>query len=82
MHLVATPRPQGCPRDRERRIEKLRSRMNKSQQLASHSYRSTVRFLDFSDGKVRLNEDKIAQAARWDGLRGIVAWGLRPDRPA
>ncbi len=68
-------------RDRERRIEKLRAHLDKSQRPASHSHRGTARFLDFPDGKVRLNEDKIAQAARWDGLRGVVAWGCDQTDP-
>ncbi len=31
--------------------------------------------LAFPDEQVRLNEDKTAPAARWDGLRGGGAWG-------
>ncbi len=67
--------------DRERRIDRLRASLNGSRKPASHGNRGTARFLDFPDGQVRLNEEKVAGAARWDGLRGIVAWGCGETDP-
>ncbi len=32
-------------------------------------------------GRVRLNTAKVAEAARWDGLRGITAWGCDDADP-
>ena len=32
--------------------------------------------------KGRIDEDTAAEDAKWDGLRGIVAWGLRRGLPA
>ena len=34
--------------------------------------RGGARFLDFPDGQTRLNEARVAEATRWDGLRGIA----------
>ena len=82
--LVVTYSPRRARKDahnRERQIEKLRARLAKSSGLASYGSRGTARFLDFPDGEVRLNEDKVAAAARWDGLRGIVAWGCDRTDP-
>ena len=28
-----------------------------------------------SDGEATVNEEKVAQAARWDGIHTIIAWG-------
>lgn len=67
--------------DRERRIEKLRARLVRNRQPASYSNRGVARFLEFPDGHVRVNEDKVAEAARWDGLRGVVAWGCDEADP-
>ncbi len=67
--------------DRERRIAKLRASLDRSRKPASHGNRGTARFLDFPDGQVRLNGEKVAEAARWDGLRGIVAWGCGETDP-
>ncbi len=56
--------------------------MNCFRGTASYSHRGAAQFLDFPDGQVTLNEDKIAQAARWDGLRGIIAWGCDQTDPS
>ena len=82
--LVVTHSPKRARKDareRERRIEKLRARLETGDTPASVSNRGAARFLDFPDGKVRLNEAKVAEAARWDGLRGIVAWGCDEADP-
>ncbi len=74
-------------RDRERRIQRLSARLAKGASPASQSNRGTARFLDFPEGQASLNQDKIVEAARWDGLRGIVAWSCDdmappgPDHP-
>ncbi len=76
--LIVTCSPRRARKDAGNRalgIEKLQSRLDKSREPASHSNRGSARFLDFPDGQVSLNEDKIAEAERRDGLRGIVAWG-------
>ncbi len=71
--LVVTHSPKRARKDareRERRIEKLRARLEASDTPASLSSRGGARFLDFPGGKARLDEAKVAEAARWDGLRG------------
>ncbi len=66
---------------RARRIGKLQARLSKNRGTASYSHRGATQFLDFPEGQVVLNEDKIARAARWDSLRGIIAWvATRPTR--
>ncbi len=68
--------------DRARRIGKLQARLSKNRGTASYSHCGAAQFLDFPDGQVALNEDRIAQAARWDGLRGIIAWGCDQTDPS
>ena len=61
---------------RARAVEKLQKRLQKSAQPASLTNRGHARFLDFPKaGKVVINEQKIAQTARWDGIRAIIACG-------
>ena len=82
--LIATYSPKRArkdERDRARRIERLRARLAGNGSAAAQCGRGAARFLDFPDGKVRLNEEKIAAAARWDGLRGIMAWGCDESDP-
>ena len=82
--LIATYSPKRArkdERDRARRIGKLRARLAGNGSAAAQCGRGTARFLDFPDGKVRLNEEKIKAAARWDGLRGIMAWGCDGSDP-
>ena len=68
-------------RQREKAVEKLRKRLEKGAGSAALAGRGHARFLDFPGGKPALNPDKIAEAARWDGLRGVVAWGLGDADP-
>ncbi len=72
--------------ERTRRIGKLQTRLSKHRGAASYSHHGVAQFLDFPDGypdgQVALNEDKIAQAARWDGLRGIITWGCDQTDPS
>ena len=82
--LVVTHSPRRArkeSRDRDRRIGKLRARLERNGSAAGQAGRGTARFLDFPGGRVTLNEDKIKEAARWDGLRGIIAWGLDDTGP-
>ena len=66
---------------RGRQITRLMKQLEKSGIPASPSTSGPARFLSFPDGRVELNEDRIAEAARWDGLRGIRAWGLEDQDP-
>ena len=61
-------------RNRSRGIGKLCKRLEKSDTPASQSNKGTARLLTFPDGRIQLKKEKIADAAKWDGLRGIVAW--------
>ena len=82
--LVVTHSPRRARKDahqRERQIERLRARLARGAGAASLGNRGTARFLDFPDGRVVLNDEKIAAAASWDGLRGIVAWGCDDADP-
>ena len=82
--LVVTHSPRRARKDaqdRRWRIEKLRKKLEKGATPAALSTAGAARFLDFPDGHVAINEDKIAKAAAWDGLRGIVAWGCDAADP-
>ena len=62
--------------NRERALGKLLKRLEKNAQPASLVSRGHARFLNIpSDGKATVNEDKVAEAARWDGIHTIIAWG-------
>jgi len=77
--LIITHSPKRARRDallREGAIEKLRRRLAGSGRVAGVSKRGYARFLDFPDGCVEIDEGKVAAAARWDGIGGVVAWGL------
>ena len=68
-------------RSREKQVTKLKKKLEKSGTPASLNPSGHARFLSFPEGRVELNEDKIAEAARWDGLHGIKAWGLDDQDP-
>ena len=63
-------------RARKQQIARLTKRLEHNGSPASLSQRGSARFLSFPHGQVQLNEAKIAEAQRWDGLHGIKAWGL------
>lgn len=67
--------------DRARRIGKLRGKPERGATPASPGTAGAARFLDFPDGRVTLNEDRITAAAARDGLRGTVARGCDGDGP-
>ena len=82
--LVVTHSPRRArkdERDRRRKLERLRDRLARSSSPASQCSKGNARFLDFPEGRAELNEEKIAAAAAWDGLRGIVAWGCGDADP-
>ncbi len=82
--LVVTHSPRRArkdARDRARRLEKLRRKLDRGATPAAPVASATARFLDFPEGRVTINEDRIAAAASWDGLRGIVAWGCDAEDP-
>jgi len=54
----------------------LRKRLAESGRVAGVGNRGHARFLDFPDGRVEIDEGKVAVAARWNGIGGVVAWGL------
>ena len=78
-HSPKRARKDGC--ERENALEKLRMRIDKGEGPSSFSSRGTARHLKFPGGKVELCPRKIREEARWDGLRGIVAWGCGQADP-
>jgi len=68
-------------RDRARRLGKPRGKPDRGATPAAPGASATARFLDFPEGRVTINGDRIAAAAAWDGLRGIVAWGCDAEDP-
>jgi transposase len=60
--------------DREKAVEKLRAKIARSKDPASlisnYGYKRFLRIE--GDAKIVLEEEKLAQAARWDGLHGII----------
>ena len=61
-------------RDREKAIEQLRKRLQKSNDpkllLNNYGYK---KYIDIEgESKITLNEDKLKEAAKWDGLHGII----------
>jgi len=67
---------------RTKAIERLHKKLKRSKKPASLVSRGTARFLEIPDeGTVQLNPDKIAEAARWDGLRAILVHGNEDRDP-
>ena len=63
-------------RNRAQAIARLHRKLKNSRRPARVVNRGYARFLDFpADGRIRINSDKVAEAARWDWLRVIVANG-------
>ncbi len=60
--------------DREKAIESLQKRLIKSKELKAvlnnYGYKKFLKIE--GEGKLTINEEKIAQAEAWDGLHGIV----------
>ena len=61
-------------RDREKAVEKLRAKIAKSENpeslISNYGYKRFLRIE--GDSKIVLEEKKLARAARWDGLHGII----------
>lgn len=62
--------------DRERLVHRLREKVLKEGKAETHklvTHRGYLKFLDHQQkGAVALNETKIAEEAKWDGLHGII----------
>jgi transposase len=81
-NLLVTYSARRASRDakkRERLLSGLQKKLNKSGKIKSSSVKSNkgrARYLKVSDGKEAsgyvLDEEKIANDARWDGLHGVV----------
>jgi transposase len=81
-NLVVTYSPRRAARDakkRERLLAGLKKKLNQSGEIKSSSVKSNKgrsRYLKASDGKEAsgyvLDEEKIANDAKWDGLHGVV----------
>ena len=59
----------------------MRKRLRKGEGPASVGSRGAGRFPKFPDGKVEIDDDKIKEDAKRDGLRGIAARGCGKDDP-
>lgn len=62
--------------EREKGIAKLKTKVEKHQSpkdyLSNQGYKKFLQLDKQCDAKVTLNEEKIAQASRWDGLKGLI----------
>ena len=57
-------------------MQRLNKQLARSRRPAGVGNRGDARFLDVPDnGEAAINPDKVAEAARWDGLRTIIAHG-------
>jgi len=60
--------------DREKAVEKLRAKIAKSETpeslISNYGYKRFLRIE--GDSKIVLDEKKLAQAAQWDGLHGVI----------
>ena len=82
--MVVTHSPKRARKDknnRDKALEKLRKRIGKGEGPASFSSRGAGRFLKFPRGKVEIDHKSVKEDAKWDGLRGIVAWSCGEDDP-
>ncbi len=76
--VIVTWSPKRARKDARQRaqgLERLRRRLAGSDRPASVAGRGYARFLAFPEGRIEIDGDKVAEAARWDGIGGIVAWG-------
>ncbi len=69
-------------RTRASQLAGLRKRLATDAVSISRSKNAAVRFLDFKEGRAILNENRIAEAAKWDGLEGVLAWGCKDIDPS
>ena len=59
--------------------EKVRAK--KVEEAASFGSCGAGRFLKYPEGKVEIDDDRVEEDAKRDGLRGIVARGCGEDDP-
>ena len=61
---------------RDKAIEKLQKKLKRSRKPSSFSSRGHGRFLSFPDnGDVAIDEARVKDAAKWDGLHSILVHG-------
>jgi transposase len=77
--LVVTYSEQRAKKDRferEKGIAKLKIKVEKHQSpkdyLSNQGYKKFLQLDQQCDAKIILNEEKIAEASRWDGLKGLI----------
>ena len=59
-------------RNRSQAIARLHRKLKKSRKPAGVVNRGYAHVLEFpADDRIRINSDRVAEAARWDGLRAI-----------
>ena len=69
-------RAQKDAKDRERLIEKIRKKLDKSNKTSTRKLVTNNGYLKYLDeekkGQAVLNEKKIEEESRWDGLHGVI----------
>ena len=71
--LYSPKRARKDARDRQRAVRRLLRQLNKSGQPKSLVPRGAARFVRLKgQGRWEIDPDRIADAARWDGLHGVV----------
>lgn len=77
--IIVTYAPARARKDAHKRdtaLEKLQKKLTRSRKPATFSNRGQARFLSFPDtGDVEIDEARVREAARWDGLHAIVVHG-------
>ena len=76
--VIVTWSPRRARRDARQRaqgLERRRRRLAGRGRPASVAGRGHARFPAFPEGRAGTDGDRAAEAARWDGTGGIVAWG-------
>jgi transposase len=83
--LIVTYNPSRAEKDkydREKSVDQLKSKLEKSSNplslISNYGYKKFIRAE--KSGKIVLNESKLTDEARWDGLHGVItnATGLTP----
>ena len=78
--IIITHSPKRAKRDenmRNKRIVQLRKKLTRSKCPSSLSGKQYSALLKFAPGgKAELDEGKVQRAKQWDGIHGIIAYGL------
>ena len=69
-------------KNRKRSLTRLRRRLGKSGTLKSMLRGEAARYLSVDQGQAVIDEDKVRQQARWDGLWALTASGNAEMSPA